>query len=79
MLVNGKNTEITFAVPYDGDMVTCTVLAEALRHLTKNAAHNLTRDQLVSAFLENKPLIRAAAMKELEMGVDEVILTASNF
>lgn len=79
MLVNGKNTEITFAVPYEGDMVNCTVLVEALRHLTKNLTSKLSRDQLVSAFLENKPLIRAAALKELEMGVDEVILTATNF
>ena len=79
MLVNGKNTEITFAVPFEGGTVTCTVLAEALRHLTKNPANNLTRDQLVSAFLDNKPLIRAVALKELEMGVEEVILTASSF
>ena len=36
MLVNVNNTEITFAVPYEGDMVTCIVLAEALRHITKS-------------------------------------------
>jgi len=79
MQVNELNTKITFDVPFDGGMVTCTVLAEALRYLTKNDAYKLSRDQLVSAFIVNKPVIRAAAMKELELGVDEVILTASCF
>lgn len=79
MQVNELNTEITFDVPFDGGRVTCTVLSEALRHLTKIQTSKLTRDQLVSAFLENKPLIRAAAIKELELGVDEVVLTASSF
>lgn len=79
MQVNELNTKITFDVPFNGAMVTCTVLAEALRHLTKNVAYKLTHDELVSAFLENKTVISAAAMKELEMGVDEVILTASCF